>query len=75
MPIIGMAVDLVSPSLPAISINLRISSTIAKDVISIYFLGYALGNFITGFLADAFGRKKLLRISLFTFFIIGNFQG
>ena len=70
MPIIGMAVDLISPSLPAISAGLNISAAIAKNVISIYMLGYALGNFITGFLADALGRQKLLRISLFAFFVI-----
>lgn len=70
MPIVGMAVDLISPSLPAITRGLNIPAHLAKDVISIYLLGYALGNFITGFIADAWGRKKLLRMSLAAFFII-----
>lgn len=69
-PIFGMAVDLVSPSLPAIADGLNISTSIAKDVISIYLLGYALGNFFTGFLADAWGRQKLLRLSLFLFIVV-----
>lgn len=68
-PIFGMAVDLVAPSLPAISSSLQVSASTAKNVISLYLLGYALGNFFTGFLADAWGRQKLLRIGLFGFII------
>ncbi len=67
MPIIGMAVDLVAPSLPAIASDLNISAGIAKTVISIYLLGYALGNFFAGFLTDAWGRKQLLRWGLTAF--------
>lgn len=70
MPIIGMAVDLVSPSLPGIAIGLHISANSAKNVISIYLLGYALGNFFTGFLTDALGRQMLIRIGLLGFVIV-----
>lgn len=66
-PIVGMAVDLVAPSLPAIASGLGVLPSVAKGVISIYLLGYALGNFITGFLTDALGRQKLLRIGLLGF--------
>lgn len=69
MPIIGMAVDLVAPSLPAIASSLNVSSGLVKDIISLYLLGYALGNFFTGFLTDAYGRQKLLRIGLVGFVI------
>lgn len=58
-PLVGMAVDLIAPSLPAISHGLHISNTVTKDLIAIYLLGYALGNFFVGFLADALGRRKL----------------
>ena len=68
-PIIGMAVDLVAPSLPAIAAGLHVSPSLAKGVISIYLLGYALGNFFTGFLTDALGRQKLLRIGLLGFLL------
>jgi DHA1 family bicyclomycin/chloramphenicol resistance-like MFS transporter len=67
MPIVGMAVDLIAPSLPAISKDLNVSNAIAKDVISLYLLGYALGNFFTGFLTDAWGRQKLIRLGLISF--------
>jgi Bcr/CflA subfamily drug resistance transporter len=63
-PVLGMAIDLVAPSLPAISLHLQVSSGLVKQVITLYMLGYALGNFFTGFLADAFGRHKFLVLGL-----------
>lgn len=70
MPIIGMAIDLIAPSLPAISIALQVSAHVSKDLISIYLLGYAFGNFCTGILTDALGRRKLLLWSLAGFTVI-----
>lgn len=70
MPIVGMAIDLVAPSLPAISLGLHVSTHAVKNLISIYLLGYALGNFYTGFLTDAWGRQKLLRVNLLAFVVI-----
>lgn len=66
-PLVGMAVDLVAPSLPAIAVGLHVLPSVAKGVISIYLFGYALGNFFTGFLTDALGRQKLLRLGFFGF--------
>ncbi len=63
-PLVGMAVDLIAPSLPAIASGLGASNKLTKDIISIYLLGYALGNFFIGFLTDALGRQKLMRIAL-----------
>ncbi|MGC0152584.1 MFS transporter [Chromobacterium vaccinii] len=60
MPFFGMAVDLVSPSLPAMAAQLGESDNSIKNLISLYLLGYALGNFGSGFLTDAWGRRKLL---------------
>lgn len=65
----GMAVDLVAPSLPAIAGALDVSSGITKNVITLYLLGYALGNFCSGFLTDAWGRKHILRIGLVGFIV------
>ena len=66
-PIIGMAVDLVAPSLPAMAIGLNVSAGLVKDVITLYLLGYAFGNFVTGFLTDAWGRQRILRVGLIGF--------
>ncbi|MBX9743521.1 MAG: Bcr/CflA family efflux MFS transporter [Chthoniobacterales bacterium] len=65
----GMAVDLVAPSLPLIASDLHISSGITKNVITLYLLGYALGNFCSGFLTDAWGRKHILRAGLLGFIV------
>lgn len=69
MPIVGMAVDLVAPSLPAIAKGLSVSNHFAKNVVAIYLFGYGIGNFITGFLSDAWGRRRLLRINLVLFIV------
>lgn len=68
-PLVGMGIDLITPSLPAISKDLHVSHHYAKNLITIYLFGYLLGNFIIGFLSDALGRKKLLLLSftIFTF--------
>ena len=70
MPLVGMAVDLIAPSLPAIASGLQVSTKMTKNVISIYLLGYALGNFFTGILTDALGRQKLIRIGLLGFVVV-----
>lgn len=69
VPIIGMAVDLIAPSLPAISESLGVDAMMAKNVVTVYLLGYAIGNLISGFLADAYGRKGLLRFAIVGFAI------
>jgi DHA1 family bicyclomycin/chloramphenicol resistance-like MFS transporter len=68
-PLSGMTIDLFAPSLPAISTALQISGSVTKLIISLYVLGYAFGNCITGLLTDALGRKSLLRISCLLFII------
>lgn len=70
MPIIGMAIDLIAPSLPAMAHSLNVTPAATKNAISIYILGYALGNFLTGFLTDAYGRKRIMHLSLFAFLLV-----
>jgi Bcr/CflA subfamily drug resistance transporter len=70
IPIIGMAVDLIAPSLPAITEHLNTSSTTVQNTISLYLIGYGLGNFISGILTDAFGRRLLILGGLCGFVLI-----
>lgn len=70
MPIIGMAIDVIAPSLPGIASGFHVSAATAKNVIAIYLLGYAFGNFFTGFITDAKGRQKLIRFNLLGFVIV-----
>lgn len=69
-PIISMSIDLIAPSLPAIVQDLHAPDSIIKKIMSVFILGYGCGNFCMGFLTDAWGRQKLLRISLIAFIII-----
>lgn len=66
-PLVGMGIDLIAPSLPAISSDLNISSVMVKNLITLYLVGYALGNFCIGFLSDALGRRKLVLLGLAIF--------
>ncbi|MCC2625761.1 MAG: transporter [Burkholderiales bacterium] len=70
IPIIGMAVDLIAPALPDISHVLHGSSSIVQNTISLYLIGYGLGNFISGILTDVFGRRKLLLLGLLGFILV-----
>ena len=69
VPLMGMSIDLFAPSLPSLSLSLNISSSVTKLVISMFILGYAMGNFVVGLMTDALGRKSLLRISCVMFVI------
>lgn len=70
-PLVGMGIDLIAPSLPAISRDLHAASAFSKNLITLYLLGYALGSFILGFLSDTFGRRKLI-VGGFLLFIIAS---
>lgn len=69
-PLIGMGIDLITPSLPFIGKNLHISSTCSKNLITVYLISYALGNLLIGFLSDAWGRRKLVLSGLFIFTLV-----
>lgn len=59
-PFIAMSIDIVAPSLPAISKSLNTSAHYSKNLITLYLIGYAAGTFFLGFISDAIGRKKIL---------------
>lgn len=71
VPITGMAIDLITPALPLISQNLKVSDSLAQILIGLYFSGYALGNFVTGIIINAlFGRQIQMRVLLILFAIV-----
>ncbi|MDD3265591.1 MAG: Bcr/CflA family efflux MFS transporter [Burkholderiales bacterium] len=70
MPLLGMTIDLIAPSLPAISSQLNISDSLAKETFTTFLFGFAFGNFFAGFISDAYGRRNILRIGLFLFSVI-----
>jgi len=69
-PLVGMGIDLIAPSLPAISHDLNTSNNFSKNLITFYLLGYMLGNFFIGFLSDAIGRRKPMLLGFIVFTIV-----
>lgn len=72
-PLIGMGIDLIAPSLPAISVDLHAHHWISKNLISVYLAGNVIGNLFIGFLTDSWGRKKVISSSLLIFAIASLF--
>lgn len=76
-PLIGMRIDLIAPSLPAISHELNSSKNLSKNLITFYLFGYLLGNFLIGFLSDSMSTQTNF-IRFYHFynckFISGSFQ-
>ncbi len=60
LPLVGMGIDLIAPSLPAINEALHISPMVAKDLIAIYLMGLMAGTFLSGTLSDTWGRRRLM---------------
>ncbi len=68
--LLGMCVDLYVPSLPAITRYYHVSNDLVQLSISLYLLGYAVGQIFLGVLSDTYGRKKVLLISAISFTIV-----
>ncbi len=70
-PLIGMGIDLIAPSLPAIGEDLHTSTIFSKNMITLYLLGVMSGTVLMGFISDAIGRRNLILYGL-CIFIIGS---
>jgi len=64
-----MATDLYLPSFPAITKAFNVSSSEVQLTLSIYLIGFAMGQLIYGPLSDQFGRKPVLIVGLLIFVI------
>ena len=62
-----LAIDMYLPAMPQIAESLNTNITVLQNSLSLYLFFYALGMFLFGPLADAFGRKKMLVIGLVGF--------
>ena len=65
MAVNALGVDLMLPALPAIGRELGIASANARQwIVTAYLLGFGLGQIVYGPLADRFGRKPVLLVTL-----------
>lgn len=60
IPLSGFGTDLYAPSLPYIARALQVDSNMVRLSLSIFVLGFALGQLPFGTLSDHFGRRKML---------------
>lgn len=68
-PLVGMGIDLIAPSLPAISRDLNTSTTFSKNLITFFLLGFMCGNFMIGTLSDVVGRRKPMLFAFLVFIL------
>lgn len=60
IPLTGAGIDIHVPCLPAIQAFFAIDSTQAQSSVTLYIVGYGIGQLILGVLSDAFGRRIIL---------------
>ncbi|MDF2565872.1 MAG: drug resistance transporter, Bcr/CflA subfamily [Massilibacillus sp.] len=68
--LLGLGVDLYVPSLPAITNYFHTQASFVQLTISLYMLGYGIGQTILGVLSDSFGRRKVLLLSALFFTLV-----
>ncbi|MBB72687.1 MAG: hypothetical protein CMF50_09850 [Legionellales bacterium] len=66
----GITIDLYAPSLPAIANDMGISASFAKNMVTMSFIGFGVGQLLIGTLADYYGRRRVLIASLAIYFLV-----
>ncbi len=65
MALTALSIDVMLPALPSIGKALGVGDENDRQlIISIYFIGFAAGQFLFGPISDRYGRKKPLLIGL-----------
>ena len=70
VPLQGMGLDLISPSMPTIVEKLHTSMDIVELTLPLYLIGFALAQPIMGTFSDVFGRKAFLVPGMFLYVLI-----
>jgi MFS transporter, DHA1 family, multidrug resistance protein len=58
IPLSGLSIDVFVPSLPAVTKYFQVEQSLVQLAISIYMLGFGLGQLFAGSVADSVGRKS-----------------
>ncbi len=59
-PLAGSGVDIHVPSLPSIILYFHCSQAAVQASVTVYLLGYGIGQLLVGIFSDGFGRRPLL---------------
>lgn len=60
----GMAIDIYTPSLPAVVTAFHTTIALVKNTITAFLVGSLIGSFFAGSLSDSFGRRSVILPSL-----------
>lgn len=71
--LMATGIDLYAPSLPEITRYFATTTSTVKLTVGFYLLGYGGSPIFFGILSDSYGRRKILLISIFVFFIASIF--
>jgi MFS transporter, DHA1 family, multidrug resistance protein len=69
VPLSGLSIDIFVPSLPAVTRFFGVDQSLVQLTISIYILGFGLGQFLAGSIVDSIGRKKPFIVSMLIYFL------
>jgi len=69
IPLSGMSIDIMAPSLPAISHYFDASKTLTQLTITVFLLGFGVAQLFVGSVVDSVGRKKPLILALSVFIL------
>lgn len=72
-PLMGIGIDIYTPSLPVITEYYHTASYMVKLSIGLYMIGCLIGNVISGSVADFIGNKKVAVYSILLFMISSGF--
>ncbi|AFV76661.1 arabinose efflux permease family protein [Thermus oshimai JL-2] len=72
MGLVAFSIDVILPALKAATAHYGVPEAQGGLLVSLYFLGFALGQFLFGPLADAFGRRPVLMGALLGFLLAGS---
>lgn len=67
----ALSIDMSLPAQPTLAATFHVSSATAQLTLSVFLIGFACAQLITGYLSDAFGRRRVLLGGLALFTVSG----
>ncbi len=63
----ALSIDITAPATGVIARDLKVEESLGALIVGVYFLAYGVGQLFWGLLSDAFGRRRVLLVSLVGF--------
>jgi DHA1 family bicyclomycin/chloramphenicol resistance-like MFS transporter len=69
--ITALSIDMSLPAQPAITRAFAVGSPVGQLTLSLFLLGFAIGQLVSGYLSDARGRRPVLLVGLIAYTVAG----